>query len=71
MTKEELNESHQDPANWKWGIIYYNKADKRIFPPKRSRYLGWTVNFANPWSILTMISVLALAIYAGRYIRHL
>jgi len=42
-TKETLDEWHKDPKNWKWGIFYYNKKDKRLFPPKKIKALGWTV----------------------------
>ncbi|TCN53922.1 DUF5808 domain-containing protein [Flavobacterium circumlabens] len=27
--------------------FYYNPKDKRLFPPKRIKQLGWTINFAN------------------------
>lgn len=50
-TKKEIHEAwHADPKNWRLGIFYYNKDDKRILPPKRFPILGWTVNFANPYS---------------------
>lgn len=44
---------------WKWGIFYYNPDDKRLFPPKRIPWMGWTVNFANPLSILAMLFLIA------------
>ena len=53
--KETLEKWHDDPANWRWGIIYYNPEDKRIFPPKRNKWGGWTVNFANRNSILAFV----------------
>ena len=34
-TKETSDEWHKDSKNWKWGIFYYNKKDKRLFPPKK------------------------------------
>ena len=51
---------HQDPANRKLGIFYFNKADTRILPPKRIKQLGWTLNFAHwqAWVILLLIIVL-------------
>ena len=56
MQKEPSNETrntwHKDPENWKLDIFYYNKADKRIFAPKRICAFGVTINFANPYSIL-------------------
>jgi uncharacterized membrane protein len=57
-TKETLKNWHKDPANWKWGMFYYNKNDKRIFPLKRIAAFAWTVNFANPYSILVMIAMI-------------
>ena len=60
--KETLEKWHADPANWKYKVFYYNKADKRIFPPKRIKSMGWTVNFANPYSIAVLILILALVI---------
>ncbi len=59
--KETLNRWHNNPDNWKWGTIYYNKEDKRLFPPKRTPMFGWTINFANAWSIIAMV-ILILAI---------
>ena len=59
--KETLNRWHNNPDNWKWGTIYYNKEDKRLFPPKRTPMFGWTINIANAWSIIAMV-ILILAI---------
>jgi uncharacterized membrane protein len=57
--KQNSNENwHQDPENWKWGIFYYNKKDKRLLVPKRIEWMGWTVNFANPKSILFFVVAL-------------
>jgi uncharacterized membrane protein len=64
--KETLDKWHKDPNNWKFGGIYYNKEDKRILPPKRIKWMGWTVNFANTKSILffiTMLIVLLALLY--------
>ncbi|MBL0103134.1 MAG: hypothetical protein IPP51_04885 [Bacteroidetes bacterium] len=57
-TQEELDQSHADPNCWKLGIFYFNPKDKRIFPPKRIPGLGWTVNFANPLSVLVMVGLI-------------
>ncbi|MFT3795447.1 hypothetical protein [Flavobacterium sp.] len=48
----------EDPKNWKWGLFYYNPEDKRLFPRKQLREMGWTTNFANPKSILAMIALI-------------
>lgn len=50
--QKKFEEWHKNPDNWKLGVFYFNKEDKRILPPKRNKMLGWTVNFANPVSIL-------------------
>ncbi len=50
-SKEILEKWHKDPNNWKWGSFYYNKEDKRLLPPKRIAWMGWTINFANWKSI--------------------
>jgi uncharacterized membrane protein len=67
-SKETLNEWHKDPSNWKWGILYFNKNDKRIFPPKRIKELGWTVNFANPISIFVLIAIILLFFVLSKYL---
>lgn len=50
--KQTSENWRKDPNNWIWGIFYYNKEDKRIFPPKRIPWMGWTINFANRNSVL-------------------
>ena len=44
-SKQLKDEWRNDPKNWKLGFLYFNKEDKRIFPPKRMKELGWTINF--------------------------
>lgn len=61
-SKETLEKWHKDPNNWKLGIFYFNKQDKRIFPPKKLSQFGWTVNFANPISILAIILIITVTI---------
>ena len=57
----ENNKSETNKSNWIWGIFYYNKNDDRIFPPKRIPWMGWTINFAKPKSII--VSTLAIAAF--------
>ena len=63
--KELYDQWHDDPSNWRWGIIYNNKKDKRLFPPKRLKGLGWTVNFANPKSYLIFLGFILLILAIG------
>ncbi|KDN56028.1 DUF5808 domain-containing protein [Flavobacterium seoulense] len=57
-SKETLDRWSKDPKNWIYGIFYYNPKDKRIFPPKKEAWMGFTTNFANPKSVLTLIGIL-------------
>ncbi len=54
-SQETLEKWSKDPNNWIWGIFYFNSEDKRILPPKRIPWMGFTVNFANPKSVLFMV----------------
>ena len=67
--KETMNAWHDDPSNWIWGIFYYNKKDKRIFPPKRIQALGWTINFANVFSILSILGIIILVVVISKYFK--
>lgn len=62
-SQETQDQWSNDPKNWKWGVFYYNKEDKRIFPPKRIPWMGWTINFANPKSILAFLIMLLFFLF--------
>ena len=51
-----------EPNDWKWGVFYFNPNDPRIFVPKRIKWLGWTLNFAQPVSIIITGGVFVLII---------
>jgi uncharacterized membrane protein len=59
--RENQDKWQNDPDNWIWGIFYYNAEDSRLFPPKRIKQLGWTINFANPNSVFLVIVIIAIA----------
>ncbi|QLC67277.1 hypothetical protein LPB248_13490 [Flavobacterium sp. LPB0248] len=62
-SEEEKNNWHNDSNNWVWGMFYYNPKDKRMFPPKKIKELGWTINFANSNSVfLCVVLILVLMI---------
>lgn len=46
--------------HYKWGFLYFNRADHRIFVPKKVAWMGWTLNFASPLSILVIAGIIAL-----------
>ncbi len=71
-SKEKLQEWRDNPDNWKLGgLIYYNKEDKRLLPPKQIAGFGWTVNFANPYSILTVAGITFLIIVIVNWLTSL
>lgn len=55
----KANNSENNSEKWIWGLFYYNKEDKQIFPPKRIPWMGWTVNFANWKSIAALVAMIA------------
>jgi len=55
-----------DPDNYKWGIFYYNREDMRGIVPKRNKWMGWTLNFAQPLAWVILLAIVAFAILMGR-----
>ncbi len=51
-----------DPVNYKWGIFYFNPKDRRIVVPKRSRVMGWTLNFANIYTYLLLFGLILIGL---------
>ena len=49
---DTMEKWRKDPNNWKFGLFYYNPEDPRVFPPKRIKWMGMTINFANPKSVV-------------------
>lgn len=69
-SKETKENWLRDNKYWKWGIFYYNPEDMRIFPPKRNPWMGWTVNFGNPISIITFVILTVALIIMSNYFRN-
>jgi len=70
-TKEILDNWNKDPNYWKFRIFYFNKEDKRILPPKRIKLKGWTLNFANPILIISLVAITTFLIIISRYLKSL
>jgi len=51
----------KNPNNWK-GIFYFNRKDPRLIVPKLYPYMGWTFNFASPYSYITMTCIILIII---------
>jgi uncharacterized membrane protein len=62
---DNFNRMENDPANYKWGIFYFNPQDTRIFVLKRAKWMGWTLNFANLWSYVILASIIGCAVLIG------
>lgn len=69
-SKETKENWLRDDKYWKWGVFYYNTEDKRILPPKRIPWMGWTVNFANPISIITLVIITVALIGISYYLQN-
>ena len=61
--QDELDRMRLDPDNYKWGIFYFNPKDSRLFLPKRNPYMGFTLNFANPYSYFIVGLLFAFALF--------
>lgn len=62
ISRETDEAWRNDPANWKWGVFYYNKKDPRLMPPKQNPALGVTVNFANKKSVFLFLILFSIPI---------
>lgn len=70
LSKEQKKAWHADPANWRMGLFYFNPEDPRLLPPKRLPIMGWTVNFANPRSILFLLGIVVAVLGAVWALEH-
>ena len=59
-TQEDYDNWHKDPKNWYLGFFYYNPKDKRLLPPKRIEWMGYTLNLANPYSVLLLLPLVII-----------
>ena len=62
QTSLQDDEMHNDPKNYIGGLLYFNHHDKRVILPKRNRYLGWTFNFAHPYTYLIFTIILIVLV---------
>ena len=66
--ENENKPADDDDKYWKWGVFYFNPNDDRLLPPKRYLWMGYTVNFANFYSIALIIVIIASAISLIGYV---
>ena len=58
----KMDKMKNDPMNYKWGVFYFNRKDSRIILPRRNKIMGWTLNFANPFTYLLITGFIALIV---------
>jgi uncharacterized membrane protein len=62
MDKEINDLMHKNPDNWKAGIFYFNPTDPRILVPKKNPIMGWTLNFASPYSYISLAAIILVLV---------
>lgn len=50
--------------NWK-GLLYFNKKDSRVVVPKRVPGMGWTLNFANPYTYIMILAIISIIVISN------
>jgi hypothetical protein len=55
-------------ARWIGGLLYFNRTDPALFVEKRMG-IGWTVNFGNPWSWVSVGTVIVIVVAAPLTVR--
>jgi uncharacterized membrane protein len=68
LDKAILDSMSRNPNNWK-GIFYYNPRDPRLIVRKIYPLMGWSFNFASPYSYITLISIILITIAAIIFIK--
>lgn len=64
---EMLNKMSKDPSNWK-GPFYLNPKDPRLIVPKIVPEMGWTFNFACPYTYIFIVAVILIIISSKYFI---
>jgi uncharacterized membrane protein len=62
----QLLKDAPDAGNYRWGVIYHNPADPRLWVEKRIG-IGWTLNFARPaaWWMMVLILLPLVLVLGG------
>ncbi|GEM_PF-1328676 len=51
--------------HYKYGFIYYNPSGPSFLVPKRNK-LGFTLNFAHKWAMVTLFILIIVAIWIAK-----
>jgi hypothetical protein len=68
MTREEIEARRKDPRKSKWRHIYFCPEDPRVIVPRRIKWMGWTLNFARPSAIPTLLLIVAFLVIPLRMV---
>jgi len=63
LEKAILDAMSKNPNNWK-GIFYFNRKDPRLLVRKITPAMGWSFNFASPYSYITLGCIILITIAA-------
>jgi uncharacterized membrane protein len=66
LEKETRKPMTDNPNNWK-GPVYFNRKDYRLIVPKHNPAMGWTLNFASPYTYLTVAIVIIILVLTAIY----
>jgi uncharacterized membrane protein len=67
LEKEMRKPMTDNPNNWR-GPFYFNRKDYRLLVPKSNPSLGWTLNFASPYTYAT-IAIIAIIVALSVYFK--
>ena len=62
--KTRFEAMHKDPDNWK-GIFYVNRKDPRVLVPKLTPITGWTLNFGNPYTYISVGAIILILLVSN------
>ena len=61
LEKAILDSISKNPNNWR-GVFYFNSKDPRILVPKQHPMMGWTLNYASPYSYIGLILIIFIVV---------
>jgi uncharacterized membrane protein len=61
LEKAILDSMNKNPNNWN-GIFYYNTKDPRVLVRKIKPAMGWSLNWASPYSYISLICIILITI---------
>jgi uncharacterized membrane protein len=65
--KQYLDTMKNNEAYWK-GPFYFNRKDPRIMLPKKQAAMGWTMNFASPYTYIVLVALAAIIIASSLFL---